>query len=49
MKLTKLEQAMLDGAHGRAAQCWQPYVKGFVRQENSIYNHWRLEQVWIEK
>ncbi|MFM9941969.1 MAG: ABC transporter substrate-binding protein [Hyphomicrobiaceae bacterium] len=36
-------------SHGRAAQCWQPYVKGFVRQENSIYNHWRLEQVWLDR
>jgi len=36
-------------SHGRAAQCWQPFVKGYVRQENSIYNHWRLEQVWLDK
>ena len=36
-------------SHGRAAQCMQPHVKGYVRQENSIYNHWRLEQVWLEK
>ena len=36
-------------SHGRAAQCWHPYVKGYVRQENSIYNHWRLEQVWLDK
>ena len=36
-------------SHGRAAQCWQPSVKGYVRQENSIYNHWRLEQVWLER
>ena len=36
-------------SHGRAAQCWQPSVKGYVRQENSIYNHWRLEQVWLDR
>ncbi len=36
-------------SHGRAAQCWQPAVRGWVRQENSIYNHWRLEQVWLDK
>ena len=36
-------------AHGKAAQCWQPVVKDYVRQENSIYNHWRLEQVWLER
>jgi peptide/nickel transport system substrate-binding protein len=36
-------------AHGMAAQCWQPSVKGYIRQENSIYNQWRLEQVWLDK
>ena len=36
-------------SHGRAAQCWQPHLRGYVRQENSIYNHWRLEQVWLDK
>jgi peptide/nickel transport system substrate-binding protein len=35
--------------HGRSAQCWQPWVKGHMRQENSIHNAWRLERVWIEK
>jgi len=35
--------------HGRAAQCRQPYVKGHVRAENSIYSHWRHEQVWLDK
>ena len=36
-------------SHGTAAQCWQPYVKNYVRQENSIYNEWRLEQVWLDR
>ena len=35
--------------HGRAAQCWQPTVKGYVRHENSIYNNWRLENVWLDR
>ena len=35
--------------HGRAAQWWQPSVKGYVRQENGICNHWRLEQAWLER
>jgi peptide/nickel transport system substrate-binding protein len=35
--------------HGRTAQCWQPYVKGRVRAANSIYSHWRHEQVWLDK
>ncbi len=36
-------------AHNRAATCWHPYVKGHVLHENSIYNNWRLEQVWLDK
>ncbi|MEZ5818383.1 MAG: ABC transporter substrate-binding protein [Hyphomicrobiaceae bacterium] len=35
--------------HGRTAQCRQPYVKGHVRSNNSIYSHWRHEQVWLDK
>jgi peptide/nickel transport system substrate-binding protein len=31
------------------ATCWQPYVKGFVMMTNSIYNGWRLEDVWLDK
>jgi peptide/nickel transport system substrate-binding protein len=31
------------------ATCWQPHVKGIVLPMNSIYNYWRLEDVWIEK
>ena len=35
--------------HGRAAQCWHPQVKNYVRHENSIYNNWRLEDVWLDR
>jgi len=43
-----------DGArpiifHNRGATCWQPEVKGIVQQVNSIYNNWRMEDVWIDK
>ena len=43
-----------DGArpiifHNRNATCWQPEVKGIVPQVNSIYNNWRMENVWIDK
>lgn len=43
-----------DGArpvifHGRAATCWHPHLKGYVHQENSIYNAWRFDRVWLEK
>ncbi len=35
--------------HGKGANCWQPYVKGFVTHVNSLYNNWRLEDVWLDK
>jgi peptide/nickel transport system substrate-binding protein len=34
---------------GVAGLCWQPYVKGFVLHHNSLYNNWRLDQVWLDK
>jgi hypothetical protein len=33
----------------QAATCWQAHVKGIVLQQNSIYNNWRFEDVWIDK
>jgi len=43
-----------DGArpiimHNRSATCWQPHVVGVVQQVNSIYNNWRMEDVWMDK
>jgi peptide/nickel transport system substrate-binding protein len=35
--------------HDRQATCWQPHVKGIVLHQNSIYNGWRLEEVWLDK
>ena len=35
--------------HNTAATCWHPYVKGVVLHHNSIYNNWRLEDVWLDK
>ena len=35
--------------HGKAAGCWQPYVKNVMMQSNSIYNGWRFEDVWLDK
>lgn len=34
---------------GRAAGCWQPYVKGVTLHSNSIYNGTRFEDVWLDK
>jgi len=28
--------------------CWQPGLKGVKIQVNSIYNNWRLDDVWLE-
>jgi peptide/nickel transport system substrate-binding protein len=43
-----------DGARpvimwNRASICMQPYVKGYVAQVNSVYNGFRLEDVWLDK
>ena len=35
--------------HGFAGTCWHPYVKNQVLHENSIYNNWRLDDVWLDK
>jgi peptide/nickel transport system substrate-binding protein len=32
-----------------AATCRQPYVKGLTIMVNSIYNGWRMEDVWLDK
>jgi peptide/nickel transport system substrate-binding protein len=29
--------------------CWQPWVKGLTIMTNSIYNEWRMEDVWLDK
>jgi peptide/nickel transport system substrate-binding protein len=43
-----------DGArpvivHDWAATCWQPAVKGLNLAVNTIYNHWRFEDVWLDR
>jgi peptide/nickel transport system substrate-binding protein len=35
--------------YGRAATCWQPQMKGFVLNHNSIFNSWRFEDVWLDR
>ena len=35
--------------HGRGATCWHPHLKGHVQHENSLYNNWKFEQVWLDK
>ncbi len=43
-----------DGArpviqHDWGATCWKPEVKGVNLAVNTIYNHWRFEDVWIDR
>ena len=43
-----------DGArpiiyNGVAATCYQPHVKNFTTMTNSLYNGWRMEDVWLDK
>jgi peptide/nickel transport system substrate-binding protein len=35
--------------HMRGATCWRPPVRGLTTMVNSMYNGWRLEDVWLEK
>jgi tetratricopeptide (TPR) repeat protein len=43
-----------DGArpilfHNRFATCRQPQLKGLTIMVNSLFNGWRMEEVWLEK
>jgi peptide/nickel transport system substrate-binding protein len=33
----------------RYATCWQPAVKGLTLMVNSLFNGWRMEDVWLDK
>ena len=35
--------------HNVAATCMQPYVRGLVLPANSVYNSWRMEDVWLDR
>ena len=36
-------------SHNISNTCWHPHVKGHVQHENSIYNNWRFEDVWLDR
>lgn len=43
-----------DGArpivyHAQGGTCWWPQVKGLKMAVNSIYNHWRFDEVWLDR
>ncbi len=33
----------------QSGTCWWPQVKGLKLAVNSIYNHWRFEDVWLDR
>src|SRR6266581_2352563 len=35
--------------HNIQATCWQPEVKGLKIMVNSLYNGWRMEDVWLDR
>ena len=35
--------------HNQQYTCYQSYVKGYTSHVNSLYNGWRLEDVWMDK
>jgi peptide/nickel transport system substrate-binding protein len=35
--------------YGRFGTCWQPQVKGLTVMVNSMFNGWRMEDVWLDK
>ena len=35
--------------HTRGATCWHPEVKNLTTMVNSMYNGWRMEDVWLER
>jgi peptide/nickel transport system substrate-binding protein len=35
--------------HDIFATCWHPEVKGLTMMVNSIYNGWRMEDVWLDR
>ncbi|MGC2411584.1 MAG: ABC transporter substrate-binding protein [Stellaceae bacterium] len=35
--------------HNRFATCWHPQVKGLTIMVNSLFNGWRMEDVWLDK
>src|ERR1700730_2196413 len=35
--------------YSRQGTCWQPYVKGLTIMVNSVFNGWRMEDVWLDQ
>jgi peptide/nickel transport system substrate-binding protein len=48
-RILQEDQARPIISHNIGATCMQPHVKGLTTMANSIYNGWRLEDVWLDK
>jgi peptide/nickel transport system substrate-binding protein len=35
--------------YGRFGTCWQPRVKGLTLMVNSMFDGWRMEDIWLDK
>ena len=35
--------------HETNATCWAPFVRNLMRHDNSLFNSWRMEDVWLDK
>jgi peptide/nickel transport system substrate-binding protein len=35
--------------YGRVGHCWQPLVNGLTPMVNSMFNGWRMEDVWLDQ
>jgi hypothetical protein len=35
--------------YNRRATCWNPRVKGLTLMVNSLFNGWRMEDVWLDQ
>ena len=41
--------SILEEGTMRQGTCWRPELKGLNLQVNSIYNGWRMEDVWLDR
>ena len=35
--------------YGRYGTCWQPQVKGLTIKVNTLFDGWRMEDVWLDR
>jgi peptide/nickel transport system substrate-binding protein len=51
----QIEQKLAEAAarpvifYTRGATCWLPRVRGLTLMVNSLFNGWRMEDVWLDK